>query len=168
MRNKIVTLIAMCIIVLTWPIAQQVQTNLSSMDSAKETKTFESRKNGKYKRTTETFIDETIVVRKEEVSLKDNGQTDYVFIKCFRDGKMTYASTFYATVNRTIRSYYNQGKMIVMEGDEDGDGFFETMILFDTKEQPVEAFSKSKDGRVTPFTNEKLAELKMSFTKFQE
>jgi hypothetical protein len=58
--------------------------------------------------------------------------------------------------------------MAVSEGDEDGDGFFETMILFDAKEQPVEAFSKTKDGTVTQFTKEKLAELKKSFEKFQE
>ncbi|MCX8156362.1 MAG: hypothetical protein N3J91_07945 [Verrucomicrobiae bacterium] len=57
---------------------------------------------------------------------------------------------------------------MMQEGDEDGDGFFETVILFDAKEQPTEAFSKSKDGTVTQFTNEKLAELKKSFAKFQE
>ena len=168
MRKKSVTVTAMCLMVFAWALAQQVQSSRSSVDSATETKISESRKNGKYKRTTETFAGKALVARKEEVSLKDNGRTDYVFVKCFRDGKMTYASTFYATENRTIRSYYNQGKMIVEEGDEDGDGFFETMILFDTKEQPVEAFSKSKDGTVTQFTKEKLAELKKSFAKFQE
>jgi hypothetical protein len=54
------------------------------------------------------------------------------------------------------------------EGDEDCDGFFETIILFNDKEQPVEAFSRSKDGTVTQFSKEKLAELKKSFAKFQE
>ena len=101
-------------------------------------------------------------------TVKENGRIDYMFVKLFRDGEMTYSSTFYKSENRTIRSYYHQGKMAVEEGDEDGDGFFETMILFDAKEQPVQAFSKNKDGTVAQFTNGKLAELKKSFAKFQE
>ncbi|MFM7214008.1 MAG: hypothetical protein ACKO3H_03915, partial [Verrucomicrobiota bacterium] len=100
---------------------------------------------------------------------KDNGRMDYVFVKHFRNGEMTYSQTLYNSENRTIRSYYHQEKMIVLEGDENGDGFFETMILFDAQERPVEAFSKQKDGSVVPFAKEKLAELKKrSFAMVQE
>lgn len=168
MSMRSIAIAATCLMALASAVAQQVQSGCDSAVSPMESKVSESRKNGKYKRTTETFAGKVLVARKEEVSLKDNDQIDYVFVKLFRDGKMIYASTFYAAENRTIRSYYHQGKMVMAEGDEDGDGFFETMILFDAKEQPVEAFSKSKDGTVTQFTNEKLAELKKSFAKFQE
>ncbi len=153
---------------LAWTVAQQAQVKPDAVNERTETKVSESHKNGKYKRMTETFTDKVLVARKEEVSVKDNGQVDYVFVKLFRDGEMTYASTLYKSENRTIRSYYHRGKMIVEEGDEDGDGFFETMFLFDAKEQPVQAFSTRKDGTVTQFSKEKLAELKKSFPRFQE
>mgnify|MGYP003435193601 FL=1 len=91
-----------------------------------------------------------------------------VSTKLFRDGELIFLSTYFADANRTIRGYYHQDKVVMNEGDEDGDGFFETMILFDAKEQPVEAFSKSKDGTVTQFSKEKLVELKKSFAKLQE
>lgn len=168
MKTKSTIVAAVCCLALAWAIAQQVQVNPSNVNERTETKVSESRKNGKYKRITETFTDKVLVARKEEVSVKDNGQIDYVFVKLFRDGEMTYSSTLHKSETRTIRSYYKDGKMAVSEGDEDGDGFFETMILFDAKEQPVEAFSKTKDGTVTQFTKEKLAELKKSFEKFQE
>lgn len=168
MSRKNIGIVAACFMALAWAIAQQSQVNPNSAIGRTQTKVSESRKNGKYKRTTETFTDKGLSARKEEVSVKDNGRIDYVFVKLFRDGEMTYSSTLYKTENRTIRSYYHQGKMIVEEGDEDGDGFFETMILFGANEQPVEAFSQNKDGTVTQFSKEKLAELKKSFAKLQE
>jgi hypothetical protein len=137
-------------------------------DGHTETKVSESREGGKYQRTTQVFRDKVLLSKTQEVSSHDDGKIDVVFTKLFRDGEMIYASSFYKTEKRTIRSYYHQGKMLVEEGDEDGDGFFETMILFDAKEQPVEAFSKNKDGTVAQFSKEKLADLKKSFAKFQE
>jgi hypothetical protein len=168
MSKKSIVVAVACSLVVTWVIAQQARVSADSASPLTETKVRELRKNGKYKRITETFTDKVLIAQKEEVSVKDNGQIDYVFVKLFRSGEMTYSSTVYKLENRTIRSYYNHGKMVVEEGDEDGDGFFETMILFDAKEQPVEAFSKSRDGTVTQFNQEKLAELKRSFAKLHE
>lgn len=168
MSRKSIIIVATCSMALAWAVAQQAQLSAGSTGPSTETKVSESRKNGKYKRITETYIDKVLVARKEEISLKDNGQTNYVFLKLYRDGEMTYSSTFYKSENRIIRSYYHQGKMVVEEGDEDGDGLYETIILFDTKEQPVEAFLRGKDNTVTQFSKEKLAELKKSFAKYQE
>jgi Trm5-related predicted tRNA methylase len=164
-KRNIITL-ALSSIALGWALAQETKTSTS--DRGIETKVSESRSKGKYKRTTETFRDKVLVARKEEVSVKDNGQIDYVFTKLFRDGEMIHASTFHAAAKNTVRSYYHQGKMILEEGDEDGDGFFETMIFFEADKRPVEAFSKSKDGAITPFSKDKLGALKTSFSKFQE
>lgn len=168
MKRRNVIVLALCLTAFVCALAQQVRVSSPSTNSGSETKVSETRTNGQYKRTTETFAAKVLVARRVEVSLKDNGQIDHVFIKLFRDGKMTFASTFNKPAKNTIRSYYHDGKMAVSEGDEDGDGFFETMILFDAKEQPVEAFSKSKDGTVTQFSKEKLVELKKSFAKLQE
>ena len=161
MKKRYLITWMLCFAAVVWAVAEQ--TNINSANPHTETKVSESRKNGKYKRITETFTDKVLASRKEEVSLKDNDQIDFVFVKLFRNGEMTCASTFYKAENRTVRSYYHHGKMLIEEGDEDGDGFFETMILFDATEQPVEAFKKSKEGIVTQLSKEKFLELKKSF-----
>lgn len=168
MNRRNITVAASCFIACAWVLAQQAQVTANNTDARTETKVSESRKDGKYQRTTEVFRDKVLISKKQEVSAHDDGRIDVVFTKLFRDGEMTYASTFNRAAKNTIRSYYHQDKMVTEEGDEDGDGFFETMILFDAKEQPVEAFSKSKDGTVTQFSKEKLVELKKSFAKLQE
>lgn len=161
-------IVAACFMALGWVVAEQTQVSADSANARTETKVSESRKNGKYQRVTEVFEDNVLQSRKLEVSDHDDGRINRVFTKLFRNGEMIYASSFYKAEKRTIRSYYHQDKMVMEEGDEDGDGFFETLILFDEKEQPVEAFSKSKDGSVSQFSKEKLADLKKSFGKFQE
>lgn len=165
-KNSIIA--AAWFMTLVWAIAQQAEVSPSAANAPTETKVSESRKNGKYQRITEVFQDKVLQSRKLEVSEHDDGRINRVFTKLFRNGEMIYASSFYKSENRTIRSYYNQGRMVVEEGDEDGDGFFETMILFDANEQPAEAFSKRKDGTVVQFSSEKLTELKKSFAKFQQ
>ena len=141
--------------------AQQNSSN--SADDHSETKVSESLTNGKYKRISETFRGKVLIARKEEAGAHGDKTIDFVFTKLFRDGEMIYASTFEIAKKVTIRSYYHQGKMIMEEGDEDGDGFYETMILFDTNEQPVDAFEKNKDGTVRQFSAERLSKVKKDF-----
>jgi len=140
----------------------------TEVDGHPETRVSESRKYGKYVRTEEVFQEQMLLSQKREVSVQDDGKVDVVFTKLFRGGEMIYTSSHYITEKRTIRGYYHQGKLTVQEGDEDGDGSFETMILFGANELPVEAFSKNKDGTVTQFSKEKLATIKKSFARFQE
>lgn len=144
----------------TWQIAQQ---EAPVPQGKTETKVSESHKNGKHKRITETFADDVLIARREEVSLRDDGRINFVFVKLFRNGQMIYASTFDKDKNYAIRSYYHKGKMLAMEGDEDGDNFFETLILFNDNEEPVEAFQRDKDGTVTQFSKERLSALRTSF-----
>lgn len=136
-------------------------------DALLREKISEFRENGKYKRITETFAGDERIRVKREISSKDNGSFDYVFLKLFRDGSMIFASTFDGAAGRTMRSYYRQGKLVLGEEDEDGDGNFETMILFDEDEQPLEAFRRTKKGDVRAFSKNKLAELKESFSRFK-
>ena len=166
MIKKSVIIAIVCFLVTVRAIAQQTQTSPAKSEPQIETKVSESTKYGRHTRTTEVFQGKVLLSRKAEVWSED-GTLKAVSIKLFRDGEQIFLSTYFADVNRTIRGYYYKDKTVLEEGDEDGDGFFETMILFDEKEQPVEAFSKSKDGTVTPFSKEKLEALKKSFSKFQ-
>lgn len=45
-------------------------------------------------------------------------------------------------------SYLLQGETVSMEEDRDGDGFFETLIVFDPPSKDFEVFSRRKDGSV--------------------
>jgi hypothetical protein len=130
-----------------------------------ETKVTEVRERGRYKRITETFVNGELVSRRVEVSTRDDGEINLVFVKCFRNGKMVFASTLDKMNNRnvTIRSYHHEGKCLVMEGDEDGDGFFETLMLVGDNGIPVEGFERSKDGTVTPMSEERLSKIKKEF-----
>jgi hypothetical protein len=129
-----------------------------------EIKVSETAKYGKYVRTTEIYRDKVLVSIKREVSAHKGGRIDAIFTKLFRGGEMIYASSFYtADRSRNACSYYHQGKMVIEEGDEDRKGCFETMILFDAKEQPVEAFKRSEEGAVTQFSEEELSKLKETF-----
>jgi hypothetical protein len=167
MSKKSVLVAMVCSVVIVLAIAQQARTDPAKSEPQIETKVSESTKYGRHARTTEVFHGKVLLSRKVELSSED-GKLISVSTKLFRDGDVIFFSTYFADANRTIRGYYHQGKVVMNEGDEDGDGFFETMILFDAKEQPVEAFSKSKDGTVTQFSKEKLAELRKSFSKLQE
>jgi hypothetical protein len=131
-------------------------------DGHTETKVSEIRQNGKYVHTTEVFRDKVLVSQKREISTHDDGKIDFISEKLFCDGEMVFASSCYPG-KRTIRSYYHRGKMVVEEGDTTGDGFFDTLILFDAKEQPVEAFARHKDGSVAQFSKEEFSKLKKVF-----
>ncbi len=62
-----------------------------------------------------------------------------------------------------MRIYYHHGKIVAEEGDEDGDGFFETLLVFDGNEQPVQGFTKNKDGSVTHLDAEKFSRIQETF-----
>lgn len=150
-----------------WGVAQSIKVASNAKLAKIETRISESRNQGKFTRTTESFHQAVLLSRKIEVSLKDDGLFDLVFTKLFRDGEMIYASTFNKAATNTIRSYYLEGRMVMAEEDGNGDQFFETTILFNANEQPLEAFSKSKDGSITQFSNENLDELKKTFGKLK-
>jgi hypothetical protein len=59
------------------------------------------------------------------------------------------------------RSYFI-GHAMVVEVDEDRDGFFETIIVHEDTRQSmaIEAFIRSRDGSVQPITHEKLEKIK--------
>ena len=59
------------------------------------------------------------------------------------------------------RSYFI-GHAMVVEVDEDRDGFFETVIVHEDTRQPtaIEAFTRSRDGSVHPIAREQLEKIK--------
>ena len=50
----------------------------------------------------------------------------------------------------TARSFYVGSRMAVTESDEDGDGFFEMVVVYREEPEDVNAFVRERDGSVRP------------------
>jgi hypothetical protein len=134
-----------------------------AMAQSPETKITETNNNGWFKRVKETFINGKMVARGVEGGRGSN-VVDIITLKLLEDGVITFYSTFDTKTHYTVRSYYLNGKLAAQEGDEDGDGFYETMILFNSSKEPAAAFHKKRDGSVTPFSAQELDKLKAGFS----
>jgi ABC-type Fe3+-hydroxamate transport system substrate-binding protein len=60
------------------------------------------------------------------------------------------------------------GEMVMMEADEDGDGFFETTIVYRPSKSDMEVFTRSRDGSVTPVSAHTLAAYKKQHAAITE
>jgi len=78
-----------------------------------------------------------------------DGQTDMRVDTVTRDRK-----DLYVRIERRLesdrwastRSYSVSGKLVAVEEDKDGDGFYETLIVFDSSRKDLEVFSRKQDG----------------------
>ena len=62
--------------------------------------------------------------------------------------------------NRKTRLYVMDGKSVAAESDEDGDGFYESIMIFDPKGGDFECFIRATNGSVTPMDSAKLQDIK--------
>lgn len=62
--------------------------------------------------------------------------------------------------NARTRAFRINGKTVMVESDEDGDGFFESFVVFDPETGDFEWFTRTTDHVVRPVGSEKLQELK--------
>jgi hypothetical protein len=58
------------------------------------------------------------------------------------------------------RAYFASGKLHMVESDDDGDGFFESVMVFDPTTEDFEMFTRQADGSVIPVPTEKLDAIK--------
>lgn len=128
-----------------------------------ETKVTETNFAGEFKRVKETFASGKVISRTTESGVQGSGMVDLAATKLFEDGRMTFCSISDNKKHTIIRSYYINEKLAAQEGDEDGDGFFETLILFDSDARPTVAFHRRADGSVTAFSSQELNKVKAGF-----
>ena len=62
------------------------------------------------------------------------------------------------------RAFRINGKTVMAESDENNDGFFESVMIFDPETEDFEWFNKTTNGAVIPVTGEKLNDLKSKKT----
>jgi hypothetical protein len=58
------------------------------------------------------------------------------------------------------RAYFVSGKLHMVESDDDGDGFFESVMVFDPTTGSFEMFTRQADGSVNPVSTQKLDAIK--------
>jgi hypothetical protein len=61
---------------------------------------------------------------------------------------------------KKTRGFSVNGKIVAIEADEDGDGFWESLMVFDPDTGEFEVFAREKDGAVSPVSSERLEELR--------
>ncbi|HMO41463.1 MAG TPA: hypothetical protein PKE26_16310 [Kiritimatiellia bacterium] len=69
------------------------------------------------------------------------------------------------TSNTTARSLILNGDARYIESDEDGDGFFESIMLPGRDMDEFEAFTRLKDGSIVPLTSKDYSEMKSKATE---
>lgn len=65
-----------------------------------------------------------------------------------------------AGITKTSRGYNVGGDLVMVESDEDGDGNFETLCIFNTKNKEIEVFTRQSNGSVKPVDAKTLAAFK--------
>jgi hypothetical protein len=66
------------------------------------------------------------------------------------------------------RAYHVAGKTVLIEGDDDGDGFFETLIVYRTDSDDFEVFTREANGSVRPASKRVLDAHKKQSAAFAE
>lgn len=92
-----------------------------------------------------------------------DGTVDSVFEQTFRSNEIVITYSWDRKSAKAARSYYHHGTELLVEGDDDGDGLWETMIFLDTNHMPVAVFEKRQDGSVVPSTSEKMSRLQKTY-----
>ncbi len=80
-----------------------------------------------------------------------------------RDGQITYRGVVDRGHGRRVSIFYRHGKKLFEEVESRFDDASCVLILFDTNEQPFEAFERKPDRTFAQFDEARLAELKKIF-----
>jgi len=145
MTKTLVALFLLAIAVIAW--------STSVGDAVKNTREIHDRNNdGNPERIVDSVVDGTNLVRRTVISdTNDDGVPDQKIISCYRNGKK--ACMFWRHMdqsNRTTRIFISEGRQVLMDDDENGDGYFETMFIFGTNGIPSAVFKIDKEGIPSP------------------
>jgi len=103
------------------------------------------------------------IVLKESVLKSDNGEVTLRMTYLYRNGKIVMITTWGETAkNETghylAKTYWQNDQPMLSDGDDDGDGFFELLMLSD-ESGPLQVFDQTRDGRLIPVGKARLKEM---------
>src|SRR5690606_24702755 len=102
-----------------------------------------------------TIATAEITTRVSETDRSGDGQIDVRMKITYRAGERILGEMLQDGKNTRI--FYADNKALMAEEDTTGDGFFDTMWLFE-ENLPVSAFRRDREGNLTPLSSEELRE----------
>lgn len=102
-----------------------------------------------------TIATSEITTRVSEADRSGDGEIDVRLKTTYRGGERILGEML--RDGKNTRIFYVDNKALMAEEDTTGDGFFDTMWLFE-ENLPVSAFRRDRDGNLTPFSSEELRE----------
>lgn len=102
-----------------------------------------------------TIATSEITTRVSEADRSGDGEIDVRLKTTYRGGERILGEML--RDGKNTRIFYMDNKALMAEEDTTGDGFFDTMWLFE-ENLPVSAFRRDRDGNLTPFSSEELRE----------
>jgi hypothetical protein len=100
---------------------------------------------------------------KESVERSTNGDVEMRMTRVFRNGKIIMITTWNTTTNNkaghtACRAHWLDDEPVLFEVDEDGDGIFELLTLWDDK-GPTQVFDLTRDERLIPVDKARLKKM---------
>lgn len=100
---------------------------------------------------------------KESVERSSNGDVEMRMTRIVRNGKILMDTVWNTTENNKVghtacRTFWLDDEPVLGQIDEDGDGFFEFLLLSDDK-GPVQAFDLTRDEKLVPVDKTRLKKM---------
>lgn len=113
---------------------------------------------------------DSLITKKSELDRDKDGRPDMWVEKVSRNGMeiLTIRRTLKDGVTNTARFYRVGGETVMMEADEDNDGFLEHLFLYHPAKDDMEVFIRQTDGSVRPVNDRALAAHKEIAATFKE
>ena len=81
-----------------------------------------------------------------ESDIDGDGEPDITYVKLLRGGQLVFYEAWDRFSNQRARMYYRNGKLVLIEGDNDNDGWFETVLIMTGEETIDCVLERTKDG----------------------
>jgi len=101
-----------------------------------------------------TSRDDKVIVTHEERDLTRSGKFEQIDTLIFHDGKKVLH--FVTLLGKRSCFFHPEAGFKVLQGDSDGDGRYDRIVISDAREQMVDSFTIAADGRITPIPDAEL------------
>ena len=101
-----------------------------------------------------TSRDGKVIITHTETDQLHNGKFDLIDTLVFHDGKKVLH--FVTLLGKRSCFFHPEAGFTVLQGDSDGDGRYDRIVISDAHEQMVDSFTIAADGRITPMPDAEL------------
>jgi hypothetical protein len=113
-----------------------------------------------------TFRDGKLILTHEERDLTQKGVFSQIDDLVLQDGKKVVH--FVTLMGKRSCFFHPQAGFKVLQSDSDGDGRYDRLVISDAREQMVESYTITVDGKITPIPDAELRKLQDMQKRFGE